>query len=232
MANTSAATNLTPAMRNAAQISQFKEITRQAACDLRVGVPGIIQAFDSVAQTVTAQIAVREKIQVPATGPQNVAIQPLYDVPVVLPRGGGFTLTLPLKAGDECWLMFSDMTIDTWWAAGGVQNQYQFESHRHDISDVVCLPGPWSQPRKLTNYATSAAQLRADDSSAVVSVAESAVSLIAPAITASNGGAAQALVTDTFYQWYATNIQPFLVSKGYAGPGIPTGSETTVLKGQ
>jgi hypothetical protein len=60
------------------------------------------------------------------------------------------------------------------------------------------------------------------------------VDIEAPALNVSDGtGTPQALMTDTFYQWWITNIYPFLQSKGYSGVPPPiTGSETTVLKGQ
>jgi hypothetical protein len=67
--NAAASTNLTPDMRNAAQTAQWKEMLYQALCDMRVAIPGIILSFDSVEQTAKVQIALREKVQVPQTGP-------------------------------------------------------------------------------------------------------------------------------------------------------------------
>jgi hypothetical protein len=84
-----------------------------------------------------------------------------------------------------------------------------------------------SQPNKLTNYSGTSAQLRSDDGLTVIDLSAGSVK-----VTGTLGGVAQALVNDTFYQWYVTHIQPFLVSLGYSGPSIPTGSETTILKGQ
>jgi hypothetical protein len=83
--------------------------------------------------------------------------------------------------------------------------------------------------------------VRTDDGATVVDVAAGGVTittggsvqLTAPVVDINaTAGTPLALVNDTFYQWYAANIQPFLVSKGYGGPPIPVGSETTVLKGQ
>ena len=234
-----ASTYLTPSIRAAAQTDQWREAIRQAGCDMRVAIPGIIQTFDAVHQTAVVQVALREKIANPyAGGTQDLAIQPLQDVPVVLPRGGGYALTLPLKAGDECLLVFADMCIDTWWQSGGVQNQ--FEKRRHDLSDAFCIPGPWNQTRNLSAYDTTAAQFRSDDGTSYVAVNSdgvkaqgiNTVEVIAPSVTVKDSGVAQALVTDAFFQWFESYILPFLTSKGYSGPPAPINSETTVLKGQ
>lgn len=65
----------------------------------------------------------------------------------MMPRGGGFALTFPVAAGDECLVVFADACIDSWWQSGGVQNQA--EKRRHDLSDGIVIPGLWSQPNKL-----------------------------------------------------------------------------------
>jgi hypothetical protein len=104
--------------------------------------------------------------------------------------------------------------------------QVQREIRRHDVTDCGFYPGMWSQPNLIENYSTNSMQLRADDGSSIVDISTGAVKVLA------HGGTAKALVNDTFFQWYTTNVQPFLASLGYSGPPIPVGSETTILKGQ
>jgi hypothetical protein len=228
---------------------------------MRVAMPGLITKFDAVKQTVMVQLTVMERMQDPA-GQVDVAIHQLLDVPVVLPRGGGFSLTLPIKAGDECLVVFADLCIDTWWAHGGWQN-VQFELRRHDLSDAFCIPGPWSQQRLLSSYSTTSAQLRSDDGTVVIDVAEAGVTVTAPAVQVTTTGTAKinatgdaqvssagtisleapdvavyntggtplALVNSDWLSWFITNIQPFLAGLGYAGPAMPSASQTTILKG-
>jgi hypothetical protein len=94
----------------------------------------------------------------------------------------------------------------------------------HDFSDGMYLGG-------LLN-GTPTQYIRFDTGGVSV-VSETAISMTSPAVTAqSEGGTAHALVIDDWLNWYTANVQPFLVSKGYAGPVMPTVSETTVLKGQ
>lgn len=167
---------LSPNQLNYSESSQWKKIIRQAVADLRVSLPGIVASFDPGKQTAAVDLAIREKV-VGVNGVQDVTISTLYDVPVVLPRAGGFSLTLPLQQGDECLVIFSDMCIDYWWQNGGVQNQ--LEQRRHDLSDCFCVPGPWSQPRIISNYSTTSAQLRSDDGNIIIDISENGVTISA-----------------------------------------------------
>lgn len=113
--------------------------------DMRVAIPGIIQSWDKATQTVTVQPAIREKVA--NAGSENeMAIPLLVDVPVIMPRAGGYSLVFAPQAGDECLVVFGDACIDGWWQSGGVQSQV--ESRRHDLSDGFAILGCWSQPRK------------------------------------------------------------------------------------
>ena len=157
-----------------------KEIdARRAAIDLRVAIPGIIQSFDAAAQTVVVKPAIRECLDLDGEE-EWVEIPPLVDVPIALPRAGGYTLTMPIGAGDECLVVFGDMCMDAWWQSGGTQNQV--ECRRHDLSDGFAIIGAWSQPKVLSAYSTSAAQLRNDAGSAVVEIAGSKVNIRATEI--------------------------------------------------
>lgn len=147
---------------------------------MRVSIPGIIQSFDPVTQTVTVQPAIRERVRGADLSQNWVSLPLLLDVPVVMPRAGGFVLTLPIQTGDECMVIFSDMCIDAWFTSSGVQNQ--MEKRRLDLSDGICIPGLWSQPNKLSNYSTSAAQLRSVDGSTYISLTNGEIDLVASVI--------------------------------------------------
>lgn len=129
--------------------------------DTWTAIPGIIQSYDATALTVQVQPA----IQILYTGPtqqsqfENLPVLP--DVPVVFPRGGGYELTFPIQAGDECLIVFSSRCIDNWQTQGGIQNQY--ELRLHDLNDGFAIVGPWSQKTKISNVSTTTVQLRSDD---------------------------------------------------------------------
>lgn len=141
--------------------------TAQAIADsvsnqIRVAMPGIIQSFDPVTVTCTVLPAIKGS-DASMTGTESADLPLLVDVPVVFPRGGGVTLTFPVKAGDECLLIFSDRCIDFWWQSGGVQEPV--DSRQHDLSDAFAIIGPQSQAKKISGISTSAAQFRSDDGS-------------------------------------------------------------------
>lgn len=148
--------------------------------DIRVAVPGIVQSFDPIEQTVTVQPAVRERFRDEKGNVSFINIPLLLDVPVVFPRAGGFVLTMPVHPGDECLVVFADMCIDAWWANGGIQNQ--IEKRRHDLSDAFAIMGTWSQPRVVSNYSTDGAQLRTEDGESIIDLKPGEISLISDVI--------------------------------------------------
>ena len=132
---------------------------------IRVALPGIIQSFDPESVTAVVQPAIRY-VERDNDGATETL---LTDVPVIFPRGGGCTLTFPVKEGDECLVIFGDRCIDFWWQSGGIQEPV--DERMHDLSDAFCIVGPQSQAKKIGGISTTAAQLRTDDGSAFIEVA-------------------------------------------------------------
>ncbi|EHF8259118.1 hypothetical protein B8Z58_005064, partial [Enterobacter roggenkampii] len=121
---------------------------------IRVALPGIIQSFDPDTVTATVQPSVRS-MERDNDGNTTTDDYPLLvDVPVIFPRGGGCTLTFPVKAGDECLVIFSDRCIDFWWQNGGIQEPA--DPRMHDLSDAFAIVGPQSQAHKISGISTSA----------------------------------------------------------------------------
>lgn len=154
----------------------YRSMLDNFSSGLRVAMPGIITAFDPVEQTVTVQPALREKIISTDGSVKWTALPLLLDVPVCIPRGGGFSVTIPVRPGDECLVIFNDMCIDAWFSSGGIQNQ--IEKRRHDLSDAVCIPGIWSQKNLISNYSTTSMQLRTDDGTQMIDISGSGINLV------------------------------------------------------
>ncbi|HIF5761049.1 TPA: Gp138 family membrane-puncturing spike protein [Raoultella ornithinolytica] len=136
---------------------------------MRVSIPGIIQSFDPDAVTAVVQPAIKGVEHDESGAEVSVSLPLLVDVPVVFPRGGGCTLTFPVKEGDECLVIFADRCIDFWWQSGGIQEPV--DGRMHDLSDAFCIVGPQSQAKKISGISTTATQLRTDDGSAFIEVA-------------------------------------------------------------
>lgn len=171
------------------QSDLLQAVMRNAAYSLRVAMPGVIVDFNATAQTCSIDLAIQDRVVLNGKT-QYLQIPRLLDVPVVLPRAGGFTLTMPIKAGDECLVVFADMCINAWWASGNAadgKGGYIGTQHerprRHDFSDAFAIVGCWNQKRVISNYNTSAAQLRSDDGNTVIELGKSEVTVTAQTVT-------------------------------------------------
>lgn len=147
---------------------------------LRVSLPGIIESYDPIANTCTVQPAITGQVADAAGNFKSAPLPLLVDVPVVFPRGGGCTITFPVKAGDECLVVFSDRCIDFWWQNGGVQEPV--DPRQHDLSDAFAFIGPQSQAEVIGNISTSTLQMRTDDGAAYIELDPNshAVNIVAP----------------------------------------------------
>jgi len=143
-------------------------------------LPCIIQSFDPSAMTCEAQPTISMDVRQQDGTTKAVKLPLLLDCPVVFPSGGGFSLTFPIKPGNECLVIFSSRCIDAWHQYGGVQGQAEYRMH--DLSDGFCLPEVFSRPRVLPNISTNATQLRSHDGQTYVEVGPAKISLVADVV--------------------------------------------------
>ena len=153
---------------------------RQAS--MFTAIPGILLTGIAVGEeTVSVQVAIEMPVTLPNGVTQNVVVTPLIHCPVVFPQGGGFSLTFPFAAGDECLVIFSMRAIDAWWESGRVSPPIEYRLN--DVSDGFALLGVRSTPRVLSGYSTTTTQLRTDDGTTYVEVGPSEIKLNATTIT-------------------------------------------------
>lgn len=135
---------------------------------LQTAMPGIVTAVDLEALTASVQPAIKERIEHEDGATEWVQLPVLLDCPIVFPHAGGASLSFPVKAGDEVLLIFASRCIDGWWANSGVNPPLEYRMH--DLSDGFCVPGVWSQPRRIKGVPADCAELRSDDGEARVSL--------------------------------------------------------------
>lgn len=188
---------LTPSQLNMAESAQWKLIVKQALADTRCATPAfLVSDLDEATQTVTVQIAIQERVRTRA-GARWFDVPPIVNVPIMVPRGGGYSITLPLKKGDQGMLVFCDTCFDTWWKNGQENSppnqnqpplpgpnptgsQRQNEVRRHYVHDCGFFPGLWSQNNLLSDYSTDSLQIRSDDGATIIDVSEDGVTIDAP----------------------------------------------------
>lgn len=127
------------------QVNREQALRRQIGFNTHVALPAVVQSYNSQKQTVEAQPTVRERIITPDNQIQYVQYPLLINVPVIFPQVGNFQFTFPISQGDECLIIFSDVSIDNWWLKGNVQNPV--EQRRHDLSDGMAIFGLVNQSK-------------------------------------------------------------------------------------
>ena len=176
---------------------------RSASRGMWCAIPGVIASFDATKQTAVINPALTDSYTA-AGNKKTKSLPQLVDVPIVLPRGGGFTLTVPIAAGDECLVVFADMAIDAWYQSGAANGpQNQVIERRHSLADGFAILGPWNQPRVLASYSTTSAQLRNDAGTVVVDLAGSQITVTAPTVQVN--ASSQATVTSPTVQVNASS---------------------------
>lgn len=193
---------------------QQRDAMENMLANLRVAMPGIVQSFDPATQTATVQPAINENVKIGDGERQAMSLPVLSDIPVQFPRGGGYSLTLPIRPGDECLLVFSDSCIDGWWQSGGIQNQ--MERRRHDLSDATAIMGITSTPRAVPGYSSDTLQVRSDDGSTFIELDGKNISIQAETITVHGD-----LVVDGEATIYGIAFTP------HVHGGVVTGGDTT-----
>ena len=131
------------------------------ASQMWTSIPAIVTKYNPANNTIEAQPTIQAVIQDKDGNQKAVKLPVLPDVPVVFPRGGGVTMTFPIKVGDECLVVFSARNIDSWWQSSGVQ--LPLDARTHDLSDGFALMGVMSKPKVIPAISTSTAQFRSDD---------------------------------------------------------------------
>lgn len=181
--------------------------------------PGIVHDVDLEKQTCSVQLAIQGETTGADGTVQRVALPMLVDVPLVFPRAGGFAVTFPVKSGDEVLVVFGARCIDAWYQSGGVQPAA--EARMHDLSDGFAIPGPTSQPRKLTNVSATDLQMRNEAGDAYVGLTPAGgLVLKGASLTVDIDGAAQINATSLTHN--AKNI-----GDNHAHGGIEPGGGTT-----
>lgn len=122
----------------------YENIIKKVNFNLRCCIPGVIQQYDPKTNTASIQPAIREEIVNEDNTVQYMNLPILVNVPIIFPSCSIGSIKLLLKQGDECLVLFSDLSIDNFWKYANVQNP--IEVRRHDLSDGIAIPCVLSQP--------------------------------------------------------------------------------------
>lgn len=170
---------ITRSQRESTLETPFRDMLAAARLDIHTALPGIIQSFDAKKMTCTVQPAIRGAIIAKDGKASAVDLPLLVDCPVLFQGGGGYSLTFPLRKGDDCLVIFAERCIDAWYQSGGIQNAAEYRLH--DLSDGFVLAGVRSQPAVVKNGVTmTGPELRTDSGSAFLRLKGNAIEIVAP----------------------------------------------------
>ena len=124
---------------------EFEKYKSKIGFGIHVCLPCIVQSYNKEKNTVDVQPSIRERIVIETGEVKYIDYPLLINVPVVDYSSGDYIIHLPISQGDECLVLFSDLSIDNWWLYGGIQNP--IEQRRHDLSDGFALFGIQNQTK-------------------------------------------------------------------------------------
>jgi hypothetical protein len=181
-------------INNVQLLNDPEEAMRQVLEGWQMGMwtalPAIVQSVDLTKMTCVVQPAIQSTVTNKNGNTSWVNLPQLLDVPIVFPGGGGFTITLPIAAGDEVLVVFASRCVDAWWNNGGYKNQ-AMEARMHDLSDGFAIPGIKSVPNVPSGISSTNAQIRNNTGTTHIEITQagdinlvsaSQVNITAPAI--------------------------------------------------
>ena len=126
-------------------IQLYDSMLSKASFNIRCCIPGIIQKYNPNNNTAEIQPAIREEVVNEDNSVSYVNLPLLVNVPIAFPSTRNSGIQFALSQGDECLVMFSDLSYDNFWLNGVVQNPV--EVRRHDLSDGIAIPCSISKPK-------------------------------------------------------------------------------------
>lgn len=161
------------------QVSDTYEMVRRMMLQVHTCIPGIIRTFDPASQTCSVSPAIKMRIKRPDGTFAFEELPIIVNAPLVFPNAGGFYITLPVQAGDNCLLLFSERALDNWHDLGGVQppENEAVVSRNHDLTDALVLLAPVPLSESVANYSTVGVSVRNEDNSMRMTVEATKVGL-------------------------------------------------------
>lgn len=160
--------------------ADLEELIRKLMGRMNTAIPGVIDSFDPSTQTCSVTPAIQMRVT-DENGTQSFHNLPkLTQVPVLFPNAGGFYITLPVKAGDNCLLIFSQRAIDNWHASGGIQppENNAVISRSHHMTDAFAILAPLPLPDAISDYDSACIVIRNMDNSTKITVSDDDATIV------------------------------------------------------
>lgn len=158
--------------------NQFADyITGKMYCAL----PAIVQSVNYVNQTIEATPVTIMKKTDDAGVETDFKMPILLDVPFQCYKGGDYSITVPVKQGDECLIIFTDVDFSAWFQNGGFN--YAEHSFKHSYTNAMAIIGFSSEVKAIPNYNPDAIEIRNADATEKISLSAGNITLKSATIT-------------------------------------------------
>ena len=102
--------------------------------NIECAIPGIVQSYDKNSN----RAVIKPAITGVASQGQKVSKEPLINIPVLQPSGGGIKMIFPLKNGDTGWLIACDRNISIF--KQNLQESAPNDYRKHNFLDAFFIP--------------------------------------------------------------------------------------------
>lgn len=116
------------------QIADLKSMMKQQLSEIHTGMPGTVVSFDAGQCIAT----VKPTLQYHTADGSLMDYPLITGVPVFMPHAGDAQITYPVKAGDGCWISFSERSLDEYMGKGDADNH---DPRQFDLTDAMCFVG-------------------------------------------------------------------------------------------
>jgi hypothetical protein len=121
------------------QAEIINDLMQKISNSIRVAMPASVESYDFKTQKADIKIDMQELYQ----NETSLDYPVLSGVPVIFPRCGGASITMPIVRGDTCLVMFLDRDTTSWLLGG--KNTKPKSMRSHHLSDAVAIRPRWSE---------------------------------------------------------------------------------------
>lgn len=193
----------------------YKQYEKDILSNLYCALPAIVESVNYENQTLEAKPVTIMKSTDTEGVVSDFQMPLILDVPFQCYKGGGYSVTVPVKAGDEVLIVFTDVDFSAWFQNGGFN--YAEHSFRHSYSNAIAIIGFSSEVNAIPDYNPNAVEIRNADGTEKVSLSQGNITLKSATITLDGN----LTVTGTSNLQGATTIQ----SKDFLGHKHSNGNQ-------
>lgn len=115
-------------------VTEVKNLVKEQINNIHTALPGEFVSIDAA----TGLAQVRPKAQMKFSNGRILDFPIITGVPVVMLQStkAGASICFPIKAGDQCLLIFSEQTLDSWLGIGNDTSHV-----KHGLSGAIAVPG-------------------------------------------------------------------------------------------